>query len=97
ARAYVSKATLARDLLPAIVEMVEGKDGNERAPGTSPDGSPAARDSDLDFFAGGGQMGAVMRGTDWSKTPLGPAYKWSPALRMMVKFLLANRFPQLLW
>jgi PAS domain S-box-containing protein len=42
-------------------------------------------------------MGAVMRGTDWCKTPLGTADKWSPALRMMVKFLLANRFPQLLW
>ncbi|MGC1107389.1 MAG: ATP-binding protein, partial [Candidatus Acidiferrales bacterium] len=46
---------------------------------------------------GGGEMGAIMRSTDWSKTPLGPVESWSPALRMMVPFLLANRFPQLLW
>jgi PAS domain S-box-containing protein len=45
----------------------------------------------------GGEMGALMRSTDWSKTPLGPMESWSPALRMMVPFLLANRFPQLLW
>jgi hypothetical protein len=42
-------------------------------------------------------MGAVMRATDWSKTPIGAAEAWSPALRMMVGFLLANRFPLLLW
>lgn len=34
---------------------------------------------------------------DWSKTGIGPVEAWSPALRMMVRFLLANRFPLLLW
>ncbi len=101
ARAYVSKATLARDLLPTILEVLDGKNGHASAPGvpaaTSPASSPATRGADLDFLAGGGQMGAVMRATDWSKTPLGTADKWPPALRMMVRFLLANRFPQLLW
>jgi hypothetical protein len=48
-------------------------------------------------LAGGGEMGAVMRATDWSKTPIGAVETWSPALRMMVGFLLANRFPLLLW
>lgn len=38
-----------------------------------------------------------MRSIDWSKTPIGPVASWSPALRMMVRFLLANRFPLLLW
>lgn len=42
-------------------------------------------------------MGALMRYADWSATPLGPAEAWSPALRMMTNFLLANRFPQMLW
>ena len=42
-------------------------------------------------------MSAVMRATDWSKTPIGAVETWSPALRMMVGFLLANRFPLLLW
>jgi PAS domain S-box-containing protein len=38
-----------------------------------------------------------MRATDWAQTPLGPQESWSPALRMMAKFMLYNRFPQLLW
>ena len=42
-------------------------------------------------------MGALMRSTDWSKTSIGAIESWSPALRMMVRLLLANRFPLLLW
>ena len=38
-----------------------------------------------------------MRGRDWSTTPLGAPGQWSTSLRMMVSFLLANRFPLLLW
>ncbi|HEY1719739.1 MAG TPA: hypothetical protein VGG27_00715 [Magnetospirillaceae bacterium] len=37
-------------------------------------------------------MGAFMRAKDWSKTPLGPVSMWSPALRMIVRFLLPNGF-----
>ena len=48
-------------------------------------------------LVGGGEMGALIRSFDWSKTPLGPFEQWSPSLRMMVSFLLANRFPLLLW
>lgn len=48
-------------------------------------------------FINGGELGRLMEQTDWSATPLGPVDCWSPALRMMVRFLLANRFPQLLW
>jgi len=43
------------------------------------------------------QMGALIRATDWANTALNSPDEWSPALRMIVKFLLANRFPQLLW
>src|SRR5581483_7613314 len=49
------------------------------------------------FLAGGGEMGEHIRSYDWTATPLGPLESWSPALRMMVRFLLANRFPLLLW
>ena len=42
-------------------------------------------------------MGAVMRALDWTQTPLGPVESWPVALRMMAKFLVANRFPMLLW
>jgi PAS domain S-box-containing protein len=42
-------------------------------------------------------MGALMRSLDWSKTPIGPVDSWSPTLQTMVRTLLANRFPMLLW
>ena len=50
-----------------------------------------------DPLAGGGESGALMRSIDWSATPLGPVDQWSPTLKTMVSFLLANRFPILLW
>ncbi|HEU4641960.1 MAG TPA: ATP-binding protein [Gemmatimonadaceae bacterium] len=37
-----------------------------------------------------------MRTVDWSRTPLGPVETWPQSLRMMVRLLLANRFPLLL-
>jgi PAS domain S-box-containing protein len=50
-----------------------------------------------DCFVGGGQMGELMRSLDWSKTTIGAVETWSPAFRMMVRILLANRFPMVLW
>jgi hypothetical protein len=50
-----------------------------------------------DFLSGGGEMGALIRSIDWSATPIGAAESWTPALCMMVRLLLANRFPLLLW
>jgi signal transduction histidine kinase len=50
-----------------------------------------------DCFIGSGEAAALMRSTDWSRTALGAVETWSPSLRMMVSFLLANRFPLLLW
>jgi PAS domain S-box-containing protein len=49
------------------------------------------------WLEGGGEMGALIRSMDWASTPIGPLESWSPALRMMVRLLLANRFPLLLW
>jgi len=50
-----------------------------------------------DVLADGGEMGALMRAIEWSKTPLGPVDRWSQALRTMVGLLLRNRFPLLVW
>ncbi|MDZ8054774.1 MAG: ATP-binding protein [Aulosira sp. ZfuCHP01] len=50
--------------------------------------------SALDVFAGGGEMGELMRSHDWSNTPLGPVENWSPTLRTLVSTILASRFPQ---
>jgi PAS domain S-box-containing protein len=87
----VDKATLSRDLLPAIGEIFD--DSRVEDPQTS----VAHTGKSPTWFEGGGQMSELMRSTDWSKTPLGAPESWSPALRMMVNFMLANRFPQLLW
>jgi PAS domain S-box-containing protein len=50
-----------------------------------------------DCLAGGGQMGAVMRSIDWSKTAAGPVESWSPTLRVMLRTLLVNGQPMVLW
>ncbi len=49
------------------------------------------------FFPGDSEMARRMRAFDWSKTPLGPTESWSPALRTVVRLMLANRLPMLLW
>jgi PAS domain S-box-containing protein len=52
----------------------------------------------IDIIApGDGEMAALIRATNWSRTTIGPPHTWSPTLRTMVSFLLANRFPLLLW
>jgi PAS domain S-box-containing protein len=58
---------------------------------------PPIRVQDHPLFAGDGELAHLMRHTDWATTPLGPVEQWSLSLRMMVQFLLANRFPLLLW
>jgi signal transduction histidine kinase len=49
------------------------------------------------LFAGGGEMGAIMRAMDWSKTKLGPVEEWPSSLRTMLGVVLGSRFPMLLW
>src|SRR5690242_10047035 len=49
------------------------------------------------IFAAGGEMGALMRSTDWSKTKLGPPELWPKSLKTMLGVILGSRFPMLLW
>src|ERR1044072_974127 len=44
------------------------------------------------FLSGGGEMGALMRAVDWSKTPLGPVETWPQSLRTAISLMLASRF-----
>ncbi|MES2223026.1 MAG: PAS domain-containing protein [Acidobacteriota bacterium] len=59
--------------------------------------SPAKTAVELDFLAGGGEMGARVRALDWSKTPLGPISKWPQSLKTSVSTCLNSRFPMLIW
>jgi PAS domain S-box-containing protein len=52
---------------------------------------------ELDFLAGGGEMGARVRALDWSKTPLGPIATWPQSLKTSVSTCLNSRFPMLVW
>ena len=59
--------------------------------------SAAPEQQGANITKGGGELGELIKAKDWSKTALGAPETWSPALRMMVGFMLANRFPLLLW
>jgi hypothetical protein len=49
-----------------------------------PDQLPAPKPSRL------GEMAALVRAHDWSKTPLGPAETWPPSLRLIVDMMNAG-------
>jgi PAS domain S-box-containing protein len=50
----------------------------------------------LDFLAGGGAMGKVIRSMDWAATPLGPIEHWPQSLRTAVSLCAASNFPILI-
>src|SRR5215204_2591903 len=50
-----------------------------------------------DFLAGGGEMGALTRGHDWSATPLGSPETWPQSLRTSVRILLNTNHPMFIW
>src|SRR5665213_1590251 len=41
-----------------------------------------------------GEMAALVRSHDWSKTPLGPVENWSPSLCLIVDIMMASGFPK---
>src|SRR5581483_5158523 len=45
-----------------------------------------------EFFAGDGEMAALMRSFDWTKTPLGPAATWPQSLKTTVRIMLTSRY-----
>ncbi len=49
------------------------------------------------WLTASGEMAGEIRSIDWAATPIGSVEQWSPTLRTLVNFLVANRFPQLLW
>lgn len=46
-----------------------------------------------EFLLGGGEMGELIRSTDWSKTPVGPVETWPQSLRTAVSIMLNTHFP----
>ena len=68
---------------------------NESHPGapapTTQDGVPDT--GALAFLSGGGEVGAMMRAHDWSRSPLGHPSSWPQALRTVVALMLNSKFP----
>ncbi len=51
----------------------------------------------FDVFAGGGEMGELMRSHDWSKTSLGPVENWPQSLKTGIRIILGSRYPMFIW
>jgi len=49
------------------------------------------------FIQGGGEMGALVRSFDWSKTPIGPPETWQQSLRTTLGIVLHSAFPMFLF
>ena len=49
------------------------------------------------YLEGGGEMGALTRAYDWSKTPIGSFDNWPQSLRTTVSIILRSDFPMFLW
>lgn len=63
-------------------------------------GLSPAQDNQADaaaLFVGSGEVRALARELDWSKSPLGPTTSWSPAIRTMVRSMFDSPFPICLW
>jgi signal transduction histidine kinase len=46
----------------------------------------------VDFFAQGGEMAALIREKDWSRTSLGARETWPPSLRTLLRLVLTSRY-----
>ena len=66
---------------------------------TGAEGMPPMAGTSLaeQIFAGKGEMAALIRGADWSKTPLGPVDAWPQSLRTAVSICLGSRYPIAVW
>jgi PAS domain-containing protein len=51
----------------------------------------------LDFLKGGGEMGALIRIRDWSKSPLGPPQNWPQTLKTTIRLILTCGHPMFVW
>jgi len=52
---------------------------------------------EADLFAGGGELGALMRTKDWSATPLGSPEHWPQSLKTCIRIILTSRQAMFVW
>ena len=88
---FVTKGTLARDLLPAILKVIETIRPNATSRLAS-DKSRQHHDT-AGWLFGGGKMGQLIREFDWSKTALGDIRRWPSSVRTSVNLMLNSQHP----
>ena len=54
-------------------------------------------EEDPSFLSAGGELGALIRAHDWSKTSLGPPGLWPQSLRTSVRLILNTGHPMYIW
>ena len=102
ANRFVSKQEVVRDLVASIEEAVrlrrpELVSGNGKTGGRAAGGTARAARPELQCISGGGEVGALMRSMDWSKTPVGRVEDWPQSLKTAVGICLSSRFDLLIW
>lgn len=93
AQEFVTKGTLARDLLPAIIRVADSlavgvESEDPRSSSTPPTIAPESQ-----WLCGGGTLGKLIRQHDWSRTPLGELSSWPQSLRTSVNLMLNSQHP----
>ena len=58
--------------------------------------TPVTPDPDAWVLDGGGEMGELIRATDWAATAFGPLRDWSRSLKPTVALLVHSRHPMFL-
>ncbi|MBS1597744.1 MAG: PAS domain S-box protein [Bacteroidetes bacterium] len=55
------------------------------------------QNQNIDFLAGGGECGELIRSIDWSKTPIGAPENWPQSLRTCIRIVFTSRQPMFVW
>jgi two-component sensor histidine kinase/PAS domain-containing protein len=79
---------------PSFVEVAIRNDGRKL---TLRQGGHMGGEITKDFLAAGGEMGALTRAFNWSKTSLGAPETWPQSLRLTVRLVLTSRHPMFIW
>ncbi len=56
-----------------------------------------AKEIPQELFAGGTEMGALIRSHDWSLSALGAVETWSQSLKTAIQLILGSRYPMFVW
>jgi signal transduction histidine kinase/CheY-like chemotaxis protein len=88
AQGFVSKSDIVRDLVPAILKIINQNNHNPPAPSNPPESVPQ-----VDWLFGGGALPSLIQRYDWSRTPLGPIQSWPQSLRTAVNLMVNSQHP----